>query len=301
MTLLKHLYQYTNSEVTDTMTKYVQFKIDGDYITETAQELLKQGELQKAITIVKGCTQSDQMSEQEHQNLIYDILNGRAIITGTYPNPDYQIKYPEDKQNANNIADYMLQLAKKAKSETEAKENLLERLSFIFEFLENHCSHILGQLCDEYQESFEEKLFAEINDYEFDIPRNKMCSDMLTSYIERAKMDTTDDYGWLEPNGTYHPVEWGLHNNWAENYIRKHYTENEMDRLYYNEEHMRIPATDVMIYKLHWILLHNPAQGLATHTSKPGQPLTKAAKQFLYDYYIKRKQIDKAKQVYESE
>lgn len=278
--------------------KNLQFKIQGEYITQTADELLQNGDMKKAITVLHGSTLSGEITEKEHRLLVYDILDGRARIVGTYPTDDYDVIYPEDKKNSSNIADI---LAKITKENTKLKEQLeaqQERMVYILEYMKENHNLTLQEMCDDYQNDFDELLFE---GYEPTREEDNFMSKMLDSYIERMKMDTDDDYGWLEPNGTYHPVEWGLHNNWAEQYLLDHYTDEELKELYYNEEQIRIPATDVMIYKLNWILLHNPSQGLAEHTAKPGYPISKAAKDFLYNYYTKRKQYNKAKLIYESE
>lgn len=269
--------------------QHLQFKINGEYITQQANELLKNGEMKKAMKIIHGCTLSDQLSEKEHNMLIYDILEGRARIKGTYPEPDYGVVYPEDKKDASNIADVIKNLSEENEKQKEEAIKYEERLSYILEYLQENHSYVLSNIAFDYQDQYDEPLFKNYEP-EYESKSNAQLSNMLESFLERAKQNTEDDYGWLEPNGKFHPVEWGLHNNWAENYLMSRYSEEERNKLYYNDEHIRIPATDVMIYKLNWILLHNPSQGLAQHTAKPGYPLTKPVKEFLFDYYSKRKQ-----------
>lgn len=275
----------------------LQFKINGEYITKQADDLLKQGNMKSAMRILHGFTLSDQLSEQEHRALLYDILDGRARIKGTYPNDDYGIVYPEENKDKSNITDILLNLSEENEQLKEELEQQNNRIAYIFAHMQEKHSFDLDQMCTQYRQEYDETLFK---DYEPE-DTSTMFSDMLESYMERFRQDTEDDYGWLEPNGTFHPVEWGKHNAWAENWIREHYNEEKELELYYNDDQMLIPATDVMIYKLNWILIHNPSQGIGEHTSKPGYPISKAAKKFLYDYYETRKQYKKAKQIYESE
>ena len=55
--------------------------------------------------------------------------------------------------------------------------------------------------------------------------------DALDSFMARM-MDKedhiTEDYGWLEPNGTFHGVEWGAHQDWAQNYMNEKFPEEAM-------------------------------------------------------------------------
>ena len=49
----------------------------------------------------------------------------------------------------------------------------------------------------------------------------------LDGFIKRMtdqEEHSTEDYGWLEPNGTFHAVEWGNHQEWANNYLEKNLT-----------------------------------------------------------------------------
>lgn len=104
----------------------------------------------------------------------------------------------------------------------------------------------------------------------------------LDSYMKRmldTEEHTTEDYGWLEPSGKFHAVEWGEHQKWAYEYLKRSSTEEKMPILY--------EAGDVLTKK-GWILLHNPAQGVAMATINPRRDYTKAQKEFLFSYYMER-------------
>lgn len=131
----------------------------------------------------------------------------------------------------------------------------------------------------------------------------------LNEYMSRMTSDddTSNDYGWLEPNGTYHPVEWGEHAKWAAAYLDEHYPyENEkFANLYFRTgpdgKRQYINNGDVLVYSLGWVLIDNPSQGLGRHTCRPHYPMTKAQKEFLYDYYTKRKMTHEANALYEND
>lgn len=63
-----------------------------------------------------------------------------------------------------------------------------------------------------------------------------------------------------------------------------------------SEEQKHIVNGDVLVYKLNWVLLDNPAQGVARVTRDISKRLTKPQKEFLYDYYMKRNCVREAKE-----
>ena len=120
-------------------------------------------------------------------------------------------------------------------------------------------------------------------------------SDALQSFIDRMtdeKEHSTEDYGWLEPDGTFHEVEWAEHQNFAEEFIREHMTEEDWIAAGIHQPGQFMSDSlytfgDYLIER-GWVLLHNPSQGIAFPTKKPEKRYTKAQKEFLYDYYMER-------------
>ena len=117
--------------------------------------------------------------------------------------------------------------------------------------------------------------------------------DALDSFMARM-MDKedhiTEDYGWLEPNGTFHGVEWGAHQDWTQNYMNEKFPEEAMDGdidLQTKCNVGLIGAGDWLVER-GWVLLHNPSQGIAYPTKNSVREYTKAQKEFLYDYYMER-------------
>lgn len=133
----------------------------------------------------------------------------------------------------------------------------------------------------------------------------------LDGFIKRMtdqEEHSTEDYGWLEPNGTFHAVEWGNHQEWANNYLEKNLTpEEQFDAMVeINTSGMAKSGTDVVgaadyLVKRGWILLHNPTQGISFPTSNPTGRITKAQKEFLYDYYTERNCEKEANAVWEED
>lgn len=127
-------------------------------------------------------------------------------------------------------------------------------------------------------------------------------SSLITSSLTRMKTEQDDDYGWLAPDGTYYPVKWGEHDEWAHNYCIEHYPFDKYEHMYYkidsNGNQRQYFNREFLIYVRHWVLLHSPGQGIAKPTHDPARRMTKAQKEFLYDYYTKRGLNDEANAVY---
>lgn len=135
--------------------------------------------------------------------------------------------------------------------------------------------------------------------------------DALDSFMARMmdKEDhTTEDYGWLEPDGTFHAVEWGNHQEWANDYLDKNLTQEERfaAMVEINASGMVKSSPDVIgaadyLVRRGWVLLHNPQQGIAIPTRDITREYTKAQKEFLYDYYMERDCKEEANAIWQDE
>lgn len=270
-------------------TQNVSFSIQGEFITELGRKkFFEEHDLQAALRILTGSLQSDQLTESEIEKLAYDILNGRAKIIGTYPNDDYELIYIEGKEHSQDIHDVICSWQK----EIENSKSAMEKLSFIESFLKTNSPWKIQEINNAYKDICEETIF-EVED-------TSCTNDMLNSFIERMSCDTEDDYGWLEPDGTFHPVEWGEHEKWAANHVQTTMSHND----WFKANTPTIPGKVTTSYgdyliEQKWILLHNPSQGIAFPTMHPNVCMTKKQKEFLYDYYIKRNQHKKANELYQ--
>ena len=114
----------------------------------------------------------------------------------------------------------------------------------------------------------------------------------IDNFLKRmmdVKEHTTADYGWLEPDGTFHGVEWGEHQCWADRYVEENFPEQYEEIL---------EAGDWLVDR-GWVLLHNPSQGVAFATGSLVRDMTKAQKEFLYDYYTERDCKREANEIWE--
>ena len=105
-----------------------------------------------------------------------------------------------------------------------------------------------------------------------------------------------DDYGWLEPNGTFHKVPWGNHQDFALETIKRRNWFG--DFIAYKGDSFACFG-DFLSAARGWVLLHNPSGGVAIVTRDNSKRLTRAQSDFLYGYYADRERLDLAKQYLE--
>lgn len=278
--------------------KQLTFQIQGEFITKFAREKLnKEHDLPKALQILSDCLLSNETDHPHEKRLLRCllILNEKAEIRGTYPNDDYRLVVLDEEKDYN-IFDELIECLRRCQSDTSDIQSdyndLLQRYTFVLNYLDLPL-YKQREMNIEYKSEYGESLF--------DCPDDNqkiILNDMLQSYIDRQKNNTDEeDYGWLSPSGIFYPVEWGKHEEWAMKYLMEHYPYAENKDIYKRkQEHLR--NGDVLVYSLHWVLLHNPAQGVATPLYDHTRRLTKQQKSFLYDYYIKRNEHDRANQIW---
>lgn len=279
-------------------TTQLAFRIQGEFITKFAREkLTEEHDLPKALQILSECLMSDETEYPNEKRLLRCllILNNKAEICGTYPDEDYRLVIFDNSKDYN-IFDELIECLQKCKPNTSNiqsdYDDLMQRYTFVLDYLDLP-NYKQREMNAEYKDEYGESLF--------DIPDNEpkpMLNNMLKSYIDRQKNSIDeDDYGWLSPTGVFYPVEWGDHGKWAMEYLMEHYPYADNKDLY-KHNNTRLSNGDVLVYSLHWVLLHNPAQGVATPLYDRTRPLTKAQKEFLYDYYIKRNEHERANQIW---
>ena len=109
-------------------------------------------------------------------------------------------------------------------------------------------------------------------------------------YKETRDKNTENDYGWLSPSGEFYPVEFGKHEGFAMRWVVDHPEIYRGDKFKeYLKKNVLNAYCDLLI-DAGWVLLHNPRFGLARVSASETKPLTKAQREFLYDYYILRNQ-----------
>ena len=246
----------------------LQFNVDGEFITDLSREwFYVEGKgYDKCMDLLESSMHGTDETKEQIIRHAEDLLLGRAALKGNtgdgtyhleiYP-PENEEKMPEDMNVWKIVGEQ-----KKVKDELERyKMRWNVAMKIIPRYLKK-------RIADELDE--------EITDPQPVVSRE------LDSYMKRmldTEEHTTEDYGWLEPSGKFHAVEWGEHQKWAYEYLKRSSTEEKMPVLY--------EAGDVLTKK-GWVLLHNPAQGVAMATINPRRDYTKAQKEFLFSYYMER-------------
>lgn len=272
--------------------KTVTFRVCGDGMTETAREFLyRNHKYETALELLKGCLLSEDLSEEQQLSLCLDILEGRARLTRIYPDGDYHLE--KEEKDLPGIGGLISSLSEQLKAEQERRQKLERHRNFLISCMTEETPTTCRDYLKRYMEEFEEPMLTREEETSFGIvwPVRTGLHGMVDSFLDRMTCDLDEeDYGWLEPDGTFHAVEWGDHQEWADDYLQEHLDEDD----YWEIDH----AGDYLT-KRHWVLLHNPAQGLARPTMDPSHNPTKAQREFLYDYYMKRNHPELARQYLE--
>lgn len=262
------------------------FSINGDLITRLAREQCHyEGKMEYAINLLENCLESDEITDNERKALVFAILDGRAEITGTYPGNDYRCHYLDKKDERWNIAKTFEKLQERAEQAEKELHQVEEKLGFIA------CNYMSSwdrrEAQQQYREETGEKLFVNMEE--------ERRSAILDSAIKRMKSETDDDYGWLEPNGSFHPVEFGMHEKWANDHVMECFSDE-----YKKKRADRYISYGDFLANRGWVLLHNPCQGIAIPITAQGKRYTKAQKEFLYQYFINRNCEKEANEIWEN-
>lgn len=271
--------------------KEVTFNIEGKFITQLAREwMFYEGrEFEKVMDLLLSCMCGTNQSEKTLRRLAEDVLLGRAELSGntaegTFCLTTYNADEQTDVAEQFNIFRRYSEAIRKIKETEEEKEKYREWYEIAMNYVPEYLKNEVRRRTDQPIES-------------------RYGSDILYGFIERTmdeKEHSTEDYGWLEPDGTFHEVEWGVHQEWAQNYMDEKFPEEAMNgdiNLQTKCNVGLIGAGDWLVER-GWVLLHNPSQGIAFPTKNPMKRYTKAQKEFLYDYYMERGKEKEANAIY---
>lgn len=203
--------------------------------------------------MIKGSTENDVMTEREHDHLILDILRGRFKIVGTYPEATYDIE--EDDSSADYIRD-AIQTVQEQKLQVEQDiETLSNQYAWMIQHLTEEYPYILRKMCKGFTSETGDNLISKKYLQEIEIPTmDTELPPILQDYLETQKRNDDEEYGWLEPNGTFHPISWGEHAKWAATYLAKHYPVTKYPKLYWHDfpkqGRKHIVNGNVLVYKL---------------------------------------------------
>lgn len=241
------------------------FGITGEFITQITREWFYSGEksIGKIMEILADSMTGTDTPEAQIRRYAEDILMGRAALKGSTADETYclEIYEPgEEEELPGNMNVWKIPWSKKVlKSD-------LDRMTERF-------NTAMGKLSESEQREVRRELGEETEE-----DREQERLDSFITRMMDKKEHTTGDFGWLEPNGTFHEVEWGEHQDWANEYVEEHFPDQSEN----------IFDAGGWLTDRGWVLLHNPSQGIAFATGSLVRDMTKAQKEFLYDYYTER-------------
>lgn len=299
------------------------FAINGDFVTNIAREKFYiDKDLPRAMDLLRSALVTDQLTYNEITMLILQILNGDAKITGDSDTPDYGVEFDdnvdEKASNLQNVLDTLSQSINDMKTLNEDYNALLQRYLFLCDRMK---SYELSMANDDYYSETGEALFPDMpvsrltkSKFGFDDMDKFSTGSMspsLQDYVNQRIWEDENpdeaemDYGWLEPDGTYHPVPWGHHAEWAGDWLNEHKPLREFQELYHMKNSdgssRMLFNGDVLVHSLHWVLLDSPSCGRAFPTYDAVFGLTKEQKKFLFDYYTARGRSREASALYQDD
>lgn len=267
--------------------KRLTFKVKGEFITSLAREkVYQEGDMKYAVKLLLSCMEGTDLPERELRQMAFSIINGEARLKGTYPEADYGFEYLKEIDGRYNLSEHLARLHEKYESAKAEAGKMTEWYNIAMEHVPDYrWDDVFVKTGQKKEESF-------------------FGNSLLDSFMQRVTEDSehsTGDYGWLEPNGTFHDVEWGEHQEWAQNYIEGKHPEFEEDADMQMKCGVGLIGAGDWLVERGWVLMHNPSQGIAFPTRNPVGMFTKAQKEFLYDYYMERNCENKANEIYMNE
>jgi len=266
----------------------IHMSVQGEFINKLALEQCHLSyDICYAVDLLMACLQTDELSEAERLMLALRVLNGEVELRGTYPNDDYgpvELDVRKEKYDLRGTL-----AAMKTKIETQEKEikELNDKLTCCGERLSDARIRRANEAWrDEWGGT--EPIFA-APEYAPEPERTSLLGELLE---QMHQTDSDEDYGWLEPSGKFHAVPFGEHQCWAD---------HKAKMLGYLNDALHCGLGGDFLLDRGWVLLDNPSMGMARPTISETKPLTKAQREFLFDYYSKRSRSDLADQYLEEE
>ena len=279
-------------------TRRVRFTIDGAMINGIAlDKLWYENDFAGAVDVLMSATQPAEdvpYAKERQLATCLSILDGRSEIRGVYPGPDYGV-YPVDEADeghGKSLADWFASIRQRLADADRRVRTMQEKLQCVAEELsEAQMVEIdaawRSEWCDPGDD--DRTIFGTSAQAQIEYA-------MVNEFVQRMESDVDEpDYGWLFPDGTFHPVEWGEHQHWAWSWLMAH--DPDFKEMTDPRSGNYVPidrAGDYLSEHHRAILLHNPGLGTANATGVPGHRMTKAQKEYLYDYYTKRGLTDRA-------
>ena len=273
----------------DEQKKTLTFSIEGKIITDVAREhFYFRNDIAKALDLLCAGLQSDKLNEYEQMALALRVLDGKAEIRGTYPGDSYGLYDLDEPDSRFSIADHIGKLSEELETAKTELHDLQVQFSIVAEKLTDTQKREANRAWFELDYDHRRPIFDDVES----VPLIPGLTSQLDSFLERMRgpETTTEDYGWLEPSGKFHEVPFGGHQGWS--------WKKALELGFSGEAFDRGLGGDVLL-EHGWVLLDNPSMGIAKPTISDTRPMTKAQREFLFDYYTERDHPELAKKYLE--
>lgn len=259
------------------IVRRISFDIHGEFITQLAREWFYTGEKshEKIIEILMDSMTGTDTPEAQIRRYAEDILLGRAALKGSTAAGTYHLETyePGEEEQMPQSMNIWKEVERRKKAEKDLRR-MIERWDVAM---------------DHISESAQREIRKELGE-ETAEDRQQDALDSFMARMMDKEDHTTEDYGWLEPDGTFYGVERGEHQEWAQNYMNEKFPKEAMngDIDLQTKCNVGLIGAGDWLVERGWVLLHNPSRGIAFPTKNPVKEYTKAQKEFLYDYYMER-------------
>lgn len=288
------------------------FGITGEFITKIAREWFFINDKPYSVVeeLLLSCMCGTDTPEGELKLMAQDILIGKAEFRGN--SWDGTFGYVKlDAPASVNIFDEYCKVRLENKRIKEENDELVRKYNAMFSALRLWQEDSLEDAVYEIEEDSDLKdmillLMSKYGEVELrygpggykkviftpdtepvEIPPVSTGDSLVDSFMKQQHIEEKhkDNYGWLEPDGTFHPVPWCDHQEFALKVIRERGWEEEFD---FFDTISSTYTGDFLATKKGWVLLHNPGRGVAYVTRDECRYLTKAQREFLFNYFFDR-------------
>ena len=263
-----------------TETMELRFSVEGSFVTNISREWfwLEHKPWEKVEEFLFSCMCGTEETEEQLRKHALDVVFGRAKFIGNSGKGTYALVEDDTELK---FVKKIEELAKKFDETKEALDDVVRKHSNLVEYLRDNGR---GYLVKDAERAFG---FDDDDD-------DDDLSPALSSFIKQAMIEQKhdDNYGWLEPDGTFHPVDWGEHQDFARKIA--------LEKGWITEDEVCLCGGEGdRLAERGWILLHSPARGVPVVTVDPEKRITKAQSDFLYGYYTDRGLRDEAEKYLE--
>lgn len=247
------------------MNKEIPFNLDSNEITQVArQKMMSDFDMLGAIETLKSIKPREDIGTIGTIMMYYKILDGQMGFTGIYPGEDIKLQ----EENRSGLLHNWFAIVKSTIDDLSFENSKFTRLLEI-------CEEILSK--DELRE-LNKKMGEDIFCLE--------SAEIQQGITEKLRHTINDeDSGFLDPSGTFHPVDYGSHLTAAQDIAFGEYHDEAVEYKSTCLSKSIYPQyTDFLVSK-GWCFLHNP--DLTVTTVNMPTRLTNAQTNWLFDFYMR--------------